>query len=64
MIKAKGLGGDVGQLMVSLFGLLHILSWQFLWPRPDCGLPWLSCPIKTGPCHRTSSNLSKHASYT
>jgi len=26
MIESQGLGGNVGQLMVSLFGALHILS--------------------------------------
>jgi len=26
MIESQGLGGDVGQFMVSLFGALHVLS--------------------------------------
>jgi hypothetical protein len=26
MIESQGLGGDVGLLMVSLFGALHVLS--------------------------------------
>jgi len=29
IIESQGLGGDVGQLMVSLFGALHILSHLF-----------------------------------
>jgi len=39
MIKSQRLGGDVGQLMVSLFGLLHILSWLLPWL-----MTWLRCP--------------------
>jgi len=40
MMKSQRLGGNVGQLMVSLFGLLHILSWLFPWLTT-----WLRCPL-------------------
>jgi len=52
-VVRQGLGGGVGSLMVSRFGLLHILSWRLSRLTTRLGRPLvaMSDPVRPLPAH-------------
>jgi len=42
MIESQGLGSDIGQFTVSLFGSLHMLSELLLWDNSEGSAPFAS----------------------